>query len=361
MGRDGVGMRRQASARAGYSYTPRVPTAISVTAPLILATVFVVSAVGKLRAPDRAREAFTAMGVPRWLDQPAVARAHPWVEILLAIMLVVAPGPLAVIAAAAALVLMLVYVALVVRALRGPVDVDCACFGSLGSDRITQLTVWRNVWLSGLAGLVLWSGFDGRSVVTRLSALDAPSNWWLAAALGTAVTVGLVLSTGTGTGSKAGNDGPGGDVEPEDYVRTRTPAVPITLPDGSTTDLRRLSAQRAQLLLYVSEGCGSCRDIIASAPQWHSSMPQIDIRLVVGLAPEASSFGSTSSVLTAHDPDRLVRESFGLSGLPSAILLGADGMLAGGPITGRAAVEEFVADIQHELRSGPADLAVEGT
>ncbi len=313
----------------------------------MLAAVLVVSAVGKLRAPERARDAFTAMGVPLWLNRPLVARAHPWAEIVLALLLLAVTGPAGVAVATAALLLMLVYVVLVVRALRSPVDVDCACFGSLGSERVTGLTVWRNVWLSALAGVTLCCSFGDRSVLGRVGALGNGELWWLVAAAAAALTVALVLHS-------APHAEPDVEIwgESEDqsgYVRSRTPAVPVTLADGTTTNLRRLSKERAQLLVYVSEGCGSCQDIIAAVPQWQRELPQIDVRFIVAVSPEITRLTSRDKPLSIHDTERLVWDSFGMGGTPSAVLLGADGLLAGGPVVGRLAVPEFVDEIRNEL------------
>jgi hypothetical protein len=43
---------------------------------------------------------------------------------------------------------------------------------------------------------------------------------------------------------------------------------------------------------------------------------------------------------------------------PTAVLLGTDGMLAGGPLAGSTAIEEFVADIEAQLAEArPANEA----
>lgn len=331
-----------------------MPIALSVTAPLLLSAVLLVSAVGKLRAPARSRTAFSALGLPTWLDRPSVAAAHPWGEIALAALLLVVPGPAGVVVAAAALLLMLVYLVLVVRGLRSPVDVDCACFGNLGGERITAATVWRNAWLSAIAAVALWGALDGVAVLSRVGSLGASGLWWLAGVLGAILTTVLVVGAGRPAESPAPAPVMSADGEPEDYLRTRTPAVPVTLADGSTTDLRQLSAQRAQLLLYVSETCGSCADVIAAAPAWRARLPEIDIRLLLALEPAASGLRSLDEPMTAHDPERRVKESFGMTGSPAAVLLGVDGLLAGGPVSGNPSVQEFVAEVAETLEAGRA-------
>jgi hypothetical protein len=139
------------------------------------------------------------------------------------------------------------------------------------------------------------------------------------------------------------------DDELEDYLRTPTPAVPVLLADGTETDLRALSSQRAQLLLFVSETCGSCTPVIESAQVWRTAMPQLDVRLVVGSAPESSGLASRDEPQTLHDVRRAVRDSFVMQGTPAALLVGADGYLAGGPVAGSTSVAAFVEEIQGQL------------
>lgn len=321
-------------------------------APVILAVVLVASAVGKLRSPRSSAEAFRDLRVPAPLAGPAVVRALPWVEIALAGLLLLAGGWLGVLAALGALGLFAAYLGLVVRALGFEQPVDCACFGEFAPGRITRRTVLRNAWLLALSLLGAALSFDGLSPVARLAA--GSGSWaWLAGAAAAAVTTYLIeghrpADQGAVVATTAGGD------DLEDYIRTRTPAVPVTLADGSTTDLRQLSTQRAQLLLYVSETCGSCAEVIAAAPGWRQRLPEIDVRLLIALEPGASGLRSLEEPMTAHDPERRVKESFGMSGSPSAVLLGADGLLAGGPVTGSPTIQEFVAEVAEALEAARA-------
>ena len=52
-----------------------------------------------------------------------------------------------------------------------------------------------------------------------------------------------------------------------------------------------------------------------------------------------------------HDIEGGVNSLFG-GGRPAAVLLGADGMLAGGPVNGSDVVADFVQDILAELEAG---------
>ena len=101
------------------------------TAPLIVAAVFVASALGKLADAQRAALAFDALKVPEPLSQPWMRSAHPWAELLIALCLVVTSGLPAVVTAIITTALALTYLVLIVRAVRSPEPTDCACFGVL--------------------------------------------------------------------------------------------------------------------------------------------------------------------------------------------------------------------------------------
>jgi Methylamine utilisation protein MauE len=324
-----------------------VPEALSITAPLLVAVVLVWSALGKLRDPTSASEGFTAMAVPAALSRPWMIRAHPWGEIALAVLLVVGAGWLGVVGAVGSLVLMLAYLGLVARVVQRGEDVDCACFGAWGPGRVTMRTVWRNGWLVVVAGLSVWAALDGQSLPSRTAEADA--GWWVVGLAAAVLTAALVLLGESEAAPTAFTQYVGSDDEPDDYVRAPTPAVPVQLADGSTVTLRQLSASRAQLLLFVSERCSGCLAVIGAVPQWRESVPQIDIRLVVGLAAEVSTVTSTDEPQTVHDVNGWARESFGTPRTPSAILLGVDGHLAGGPVIGREAVPAFVDEIRQQL------------
>lgn len=327
-----------------------MPEALSISIPLILTVVLVISAIGKLRDPDRAAAAFKDLRVPKPISSSAVIAAHPWAEILLGIVLFTAGGWLGVAAAIATLGLMLVYLALVVRAVQMGVDVDCACFGSFGGNQVNGRTVWRNLWLVILATVGLWES-GGRSALQGVISGDAW--WWVGALLAAGLTAVLVLADGVAGGVEATHGKTAGIVatedDLEDYVRVRTPAVPVTLANGTTRTLRELSSRRAQLLLFVSEWCGSCQPVIDAVPRWREEMPSIDVRLVIRGNPTDTRLSSTAEPMTAHDTKGWAAESIGSLHTPAAVLLGADGLLAGGPVIGNVEIPNFVMHVQEQL------------
>jgi hypothetical protein len=326
-----------------------VPTDAFAIAPFILAVVLAVSAVGKLRAPSTSAEAFRDLRVPAPFASRVVVKGLPWAELALGALLVVGRGSLGVVAATAALVLFAAYLALVVRALGFEEPVDCACFGEFAPGRITRHTIVRNVWLLALAVISVVRSLQGPSPLTEL----AGSVGGLAS-LGASVAAALTTYLVTAHASPQGEPSPtpsADEAELEDYLRSRTPAVPVLLGDGSTTDLRTLSSQKPQLLLFVSEACAPCVRVIESVQQWREQLPALDIRFVVRVGPGVSKLTSPEEPRTLHDVDGLVTESFETRRTPSALLLGADGLLAGGPVIGSDAVPSFVSEIRQQLEA----------
>lgn len=336
-----------------------MPIDALVSAPLIVATVFVASALSKLADPRGAAQAFDALKVPRPLAQPWMRRAHPWAELLLALCLVVASGTPAVITATIATALAVVYLVLILWAVQRPEPTDCACFGVGGSEQVSGWTVLRNSWLLVLSGGCVWAALDGRSPWQRVVELGSDV-WWLAAIVAAAIMTALIVHPGALKPSARAEDAVG-DQPLEDYERSEIPHVPVTMADGSLVSLRELAGSRPQLILAVSGFCSSCVSTIEAAPHWRERLPEVDIHLLytsdrpaTGNDPATST---SSTPQTLYDAKRFAFEALRLPGTPSAVLLGADGMLAGGPVAGHADISTFVTDVEAEL----ADLRLLAT
>jgi hypothetical protein len=354
-----VGNASGSTPSGGHVCTPgaclecAVPSDALVIAPAILAVVLIVSGVGKLRSPAASAQAFMALKVARRLSSPVVVRSLPWVEIVLGVALVVVGGGAGVVVSIAVLALFCAYLTLVVRARGFDTDVDCACFGSMGPGRVTTWTVWRNSWLVALAVLAVVVAATGDALLERL--VDGTAPWqWLLAAAAAALTAVLVVGTGFDKASASAEQAPTatiGDVAVEegDYLRTRTPALPLVLGDGSTTTLREISSSTPVLVLHVSEGCGGCVHVIDQIPAYRSRLPQVELRVLVATAPADSALTSAEAPQSLHDEHSYVSRTFGYGSIPSAFLLGADGLVAGGPVSGAAAISDFIDDIEAEL------------
>jgi hypothetical protein len=328
-----------------------VPIDALVSAPLIVAAVFVFSALGKRRDPRRAAAAFDALKVPDTLAHEWMRTAHPWAELLLALCLVVTSGIPAVLTATIATVLAVAYLVLVLRAAQRPEPTDCACFGAARSEELSGWTVMRNVLLLGLSGLCVWAATDGRSPWQRAGELG-PEVWWLGAIVAAVLMTTLILYPSSSKPAIEAEDSMG-DQALEDYERSEIPHAPVTMADGRVLSLRELAGSRPQLILAVSGYCSSCLPTIEAAPDWRERLPEVDIHLLYASDLPAIGDDMASSTRSApqdlYDTKRFAYEALRLHGTPSAVLLGADGMLAGGPVAGHDSISTFVADVEAEL------------
>lgn len=332
-----------------------MPVALSIAFALVMAVVLIASGVAKLRTADDLA-GWESLGVPAALRRQWLLRLHPWGEIALGVALAVLGGGLGFAAAVVCLALMVAYTVLVWRAFRRDGDASCSCFGAAAP--ITGRTLARNLWLTtlALAGVAtiwanpLWGGAAAAVIVQ-----DA---WlWVVAALVAAVTALLItraeqapaaepvasLMPAPHLGEVADDDGM------FEYLRTRIPAVSVTLGDGTPANLRDLALQKPMLLLAVSETCGACATTRERVPEYRRLLPEVDVRLLITAKPEESGITEIAEPQSLHDPGGYVRASIADWGVPTAVLLGADGLLAGGPESGPDAVEAFVGDIYESL------------
>lgn len=310
-----------------------------------LAGVLTFSAATKLRARRETEDAFVSLRIPAWVPRRKAAAALPWVELVLAAGLVAAPSEGLVAVAAGVTVLLAAYTAVIARALTFDEPVTCACFGRLGGHRVDRLTLIRNVLLTGLGVWAVIVALDGGSLPGAADALDAAGWGSVAAAAAVAATAALIAA-----GSR-GPTGPYGERE-LDYLRTPIPFARLDFPDGRTETLRDLASQRARLLVLLSPNCGSCRRVAEHVDDWADRLaPTVDLVTVypTGLDP-ALAIGHADALI-AFDPEGNVRAVFGIPGTPAAVLLGADGLLAGGPVGGRDAIVRLVEDVLAELEA----------
>lgn len=314
----------------------QAPVAALVVA-LTLAAVLLTSAVAKLRDSRATRDAFTALRVPAVVPADLAAPALPWLELALAVLLVVAPAAGLVAVAALVLLLMLAYTALVGRALGFDEPVTCSCFGSIGRHDVDRTTLARNVLLTAMAAVVLWFAVDGGSVPSALGGLDSGGWAALAATLAAAVVAVLVLGGSAPT--------PQGSDDLLDYERQPIPYGALTLSDGTGTSIAQLAAMQARLLVVLNPGCGPCVRTAEKLDGWAEGLaPAVGVVAIYPDEASAHAAGEHAPDLAAWEPELNVRRVFSVSA-PAAILLGADGALAGGPVAGEDEVAGFVDEV----------------
>lgn len=117
---------------------------IGYASAVVLAAVFALAAVAKLRDLDDTADGFEALGLP----SPAVfAAVIPLAELAIVALLLVVPAA----GAIAALVTLAFFTTFLVGRLRAGVRAPCACFGSARALPLSGADVVRNVLLIALA------------------------------------------------------------------------------------------------------------------------------------------------------------------------------------------------------------------
>lgn len=323
---------------------------------LLLAGVLALSGVAKLASPQANADSFRSLRLPEVLSHLRAPLLLPYAELLLALALIVAPGTAHIVVAIASLLLMLAYTGIVARALTFSEPVTCSCFGKLGLGAITRLTVVRNLILALVAALALADAVSQpRSLAARLLDADGHAWGWLAMlALAVAATGLIVQSTAapapTGLHTPLHGSGEASTSEDDDgldYIRQPIPFARVRTPDGGHVSLRDLAATAPQLLIFLNTGCGPCINVMGILPDFIARNPEVVVRPVLhaDTEPERIPSWMESRLL---DEDGALSQTFNVP-TPAAVLLGADGLLAGGPVVGEPAVRAFLDDVAAEL------------
>lgn len=363
---------------------------ILMAAPILQSMALLVSGIAKLGDRRGTQDAMVSLRLPLRRVHPLIASVLPGLEIVLALMLWVPLVPLQVVLGGIALLLMLAYLVIIARALTFEEKVSCSCFGSLSAPTVSKATLARNVLLSALAALTLVAAATGTMsetlvrtpllLLVQVLVLAGTILLTVLVVAGTqseddeeeAAAVARSRSTGptapaaavapagpTADGGHAA--GPGTVLDADDellvYERTPIPAAVLQRADGSLVTLRRLTADRAALLVFVSEGCGPCERALDRMPGWISELGPFLQVIAVVKRPIGQLFPGTLERVGAqvlHDPDFIARTALDANGTPSAVLLGADGLLAGGPVRGDEVIQ-FVEEILEQIREAQAD------
>jgi peroxiredoxin len=348
-----------------------VPQAAVVTVLVVvrlgLLTVFAVAGVNKVAAPARTRRALVQFDVPPgWVKVLAVAL--PLSELTVAFGL--AARDTIHTAAAVALGLIVLFTAAAALRLAQGVRPECGCFGVIHPGRIGISTIMRNLAMAAAAALLLAAAPD-------LS--FAPS----APAGGGARAMDIVLALGLGTGllgltflvlrrarrTRAGCAQPGRrpGISWQNRPAMRTAGLPLgtraprfALPglDGGTVSLERLAqGGRSALVVFASASCGQCEAVLPAAARLQESRAgQLGVALIcAGEATAARRLAAAAAIrIAAADERAQLAGLFRVGGVPSAVLVAADGTIASETASGVAAVTALVTRLAHldATRSG---------
>ena len=329
--------------------------------PLLLCTSILVvtltaSGIAKAKDPSSTVEGILNLGLDSVAPLKLTPAVLPWAELVLAAGLLFAPGPLFPVFAIASCALMVFYLVVIARALATGRTEGCNCFGKKSAAPVSRYTLIRNIALT-IAGIltVVASFAGGKAVVYELVGLNGSGWLWAVGAVLIALTL-WAIQRGESLAEPAPDIPevvlPSAADESEDYVRVPIPYASIYTTDGRVTTLRDMSRVQARVLFFASPTCGSCTPILKTIPRWQKLLPQLGLHPV---------FSSEEKIRQAHklekldegvealvDPKHAAMHNFG-RGTPMAVILGSDGMLAGGPVAGTSDVKQLMDDLLVEF------------
>lgn len=350
-----------------------------------LALIFLLSGAAKLLTPGSAQAAFDGLKVPRALNTPWIVRSFPFAEIVLAVALVLPLPLLQTIAGGAAVVMMVVFLVLV-RGARQTGEA-CHCFGAASTRPVTTATIGRNVLFLILSVLAVIEAvrhlvLDGAQTPGLATGTWADLAWLVLVALllaGTALIIGRESAPQPAETDPFPAPAPAavpqpvfaegqalaGEVVEEEVPRHPIPSTAVHW-NRQYHDLAVLAHGQAMLVFRLSPGCGSCASVIGQLRGWGEAIGPIALRIMVPVgAPEQGihGFDEFPQQMIMRDPGGATVTALGLSGYPTAVLLGTDGLTAGGPAHGYDDVMALVNEVR-EVFSDQRTLAAttpEGT
>jgi len=318
---------------------------------LVLAVVLLVSGAAKVSDRLATSDMFVALRVPL-VPAASGAAVLPWAEIVLGVALLVTRGTLLVMATVLVALVFAAYWVLIARAMSFDPPVSCSCFGRLGGHRVDWSTLARNTLLLGLAVLAVAAAVRGVDVLGGLADYTRADWTWLALTLVVGTLAWLVARGETDEVATYDED-----LDQLDYEREPIPYGFVESADGERWTLRELARAQARLLVLLNPGCGPCDRIGGRLGGWAEQLGNtVVVHAVYSVALNGQPKLVHGTDTTLFEPDANVTRVLGGRGAPTAVLLGADGYLAGGPVSGEGPIMEMVDEVLSILAS-PDEVA----
>ena len=327
---------------------------------LALAAVFALAAVTKLGRREETESTLAAFGIPAGLRRP-VAVALPLAELAVAVALL--PAASAPYAAVAAVLMLAAFTLAVGRVLIRGDQVECNCFGSLGSDEVSRSTLVRDLALlvpAAFLATVTW-GDPGPGALGWIGDLDASA---AAAILGGLALAVAVLSFGfclelmrqngrllarldaiEGTGGSAAEGTP--VAASTRYIGTLVPTFGLPDLSGREVGLDGLLAEDRELLFVFSDpGCHACNPVLPEVGRLQRESADGPLPIVMSLGdPEMNRVKAAEHGLerVLIQPDFDLARLLGVNGMPGAVLVDREGRVAAEPVQGTDGVADLLA------------------
>lgn len=345
-------------------------TTLALIARVLLAIVFALAGLAKLRDRRGTQQTLVDFGTPQRLARP-LAVVLPLAELAVALLLL--PTSTAVYGAIAALALLAIFSTAIGWNLAHGRSPNCHCFGQLHSEPASWRTLARNSVLALLGGVVLAAGLAGSS--TSFTAWIGDLNGSELLALAVTVVAGVLLAVGVMAFlslmrsygkvlvrldrleeaiAEAGIDIGDLDHAPEIGLTpgTQAPEFSASSLTGGRVTLESLSTSEVPtLLLFTSPSCGPCKPLLPTAAGWQQEHAGV-LRIVFvtdgepGAARvEAEEFELDTVVL---DGDHKLHARYEANGTPSAVVIAADGTIGSWVASGSDWIEQLVAQVTSE-------------
>jgi thiol-disulfide isomerase/thioredoxin/uncharacterized membrane protein YphA (DoxX/SURF4 family) len=340
-------------------------------ARLLLAAVFALAGVAKLSDLKGSRKAIIDFGLPAPLAS-TLALLLPMAELAVAAALIAASS--AWWGALGALGLLLLFaVGISINLARGRKP-ECHCFGQLHSAPAGWRTLSRNAVLAAVAAFVVWEGTGGGGAGP--SALSWPGNLTstqLVAFVFGLVVLGLLLSQwwflmhllrqngrllvrvetlearlGVGGVAPSGN-GSQARQQAGLPVGSEAPGFALSGLHGEALTLDSLrSSGKPVMLIFTDPDCGPCNVLLPEVGRWQEEhSDKLTVALISrGEAEENRTKAqehALGNVLLQEDWE--VSEAYRVGGTPSAVLVGADGVVKSSVAGGPDAIRGLVANL----------------
>jgi peroxiredoxin/uncharacterized membrane protein YphA (DoxX/SURF4 family) len=338
---------------------------------LLLAALFLLAGASKLIDPAGSRKALRDFGLPAALARPLMLLL-PALELAVAAALV--PASLAWYGACGALALLTAFMIAVGVAMILGRKPDCHCFGQLHSAPVGWPTLIRNGVLALCAGWLvsrghrtlgpdLWAwyltlGVEGRKVAVVVACAAAFYFIWLLLRSRPRSVSIEVMPEEEPEAEPPPVRRPTPSVQPPEAPTSNplgiglpigTPAPEFELPgiNGEKRSSQSLRKQgRDVLLVFSSPFCKPCETMPSNLVRWAREVEQFPNIVLIskGTAednrPKLKEFG-TAQVLLQRDSE--VAAMYDCISTPSAVLVGADGLIRSELVTGGPAIKELLA------------------
>lgn len=338
---------------------------------LALAAIFFVAGFGKLSDLDAGRRSLTSFGVPP-LIVPVMAYVLPIVEIAVAALLLW-PGaswPGAVLASA---MLVTFTAAMLYQLSRGNAP-DCNCFGAVHSEPVSAAAIVRNLVFLAASAILVFRAQGGQG--TELANLTRDDSTLIfafaAAAIALLVLIGQRRITGeiaqmskrlnlielmAAEGGAVRRDEAG---SPEDGlpIGAMFPPFELSSAAGGTVDLASiLSDGKPFIAFFVSPTCTPCGALAPEIDRWAGELDgRVRILIVSSGDVEANiaKFNTVRDHLILIENDRELSDVVMAKWTPSAVFVGADGLVRSHVAVGDAAITSMAERIIAAGEDAPA-------